>query len=109
MSDKPITLELPEELLARATSAQIDLRGVLIEGLVHKLQTAPPEPVPKREPFIHPPEFVEEMKAYLRDAEDRVAAGQVSGRVIGLHPGEGWMSDDFDDPLPDEFWGDLFT
>jgi antitoxin (DNA-binding transcriptional repressor) of toxin-antitoxin stability system len=24
-------------------------------------------------------------------------------RVLGLHPGI-WMSDDFDEPLPDEFW-----
>jgi len=25
-------------------------------------------------------------------------------RVAGLHPGAIWTSDDFDDPLPDEFW-----
>ena len=26
-------------------------------------------------------------------------------RIMGLHAGGGmWMSDDFDDPLPDEFW-----
>ncbi|RLT41432.1 MAG: type II toxin-antitoxin system prevent-host-death family antitoxin [Chloroflexi bacterium] len=25
-------------------------------------------------------------------------------RVAGLHAGLGWVSDDFDDPLPDEFW-----
>jgi hypothetical protein len=25
-------------------------------------------------------------------------------RILGLHPGAIWMSDDFDDPLPDEFW-----
>jgi hypothetical protein len=25
-------------------------------------------------------------------------------RVLGLHPGVIWMSDDFDDPLPDQFW-----
>ncbi len=24
-------------------------------------------------------------------------------RIPNLHPG-GWISDDFDDPLPDEFW-----
>ena len=29
-----------------------------------------------------------------------VEAGQ---RIPDLHPG-GWMSDDFDEPLPDEFW-----
>ena len=25
-------------------------------------------------------------------------------RVMGLHRGVAWMSDDFDEPLPDEFW-----
>jgi antitoxin (DNA-binding transcriptional repressor) of toxin-antitoxin stability system len=25
-------------------------------------------------------------------------------RVLGLHEGQGWMSDDFNDPLTDEFW-----
>lgn len=25
-------------------------------------------------------------------------------RILGLHPGAIWMSNDFDDPLPDEFW-----
>ena len=25
-------------------------------------------------------------------------------RILGLHPGAMWTSDDFDDPLPDEFW-----
>ncbi len=25
-------------------------------------------------------------------------------RVAGLHAGMAWMSDDFDEPLPDEFW-----
>jgi prevent-host-death family protein len=25
-------------------------------------------------------------------------------RIAGLNPGAIWTSDDFDDPLPDEFW-----
>lgn len=28
-----------------------------------------------------------------------------SRRIVGLHEGKGWISDDFDDELPDEFWG----
>ena len=28
----------------------------------------------------------------------------VQQRVLGLGVGDIWMSDDFDDPLPDEFW-----
>ncbi|HEX4951650.1 MAG TPA: DUF2281 domain-containing protein [Blastocatellia bacterium] len=27
-------------------------------------------------------------------------------RIPGLQQGKVWMSDDFDDELPDEFWGD---
>lgn len=25
-------------------------------------------------------------------------------RILGLHAGKMWISPDFDDPLPDEFW-----
>jgi len=25
-------------------------------------------------------------------------------RIAGLHEGRGWMTDDFDAPLPDSFW-----
>ena len=25
-------------------------------------------------------------------------------RVLGLHEGEGWISDDFNAPIPDSFW-----
>ena len=25
-------------------------------------------------------------------------------RILGLHAGQVWMSEDFDEPLPDEFW-----
>ncbi len=27
-----------------------------------------------------------------------------TGRITELHPGAIWTSDDFDDPLPEEFW-----
>ena len=30
---------------------------------------------------------------------------QTGPRVFGLGAGKTWMSDDFDDELPDEFWG----
>jgi len=34
-----------------------------------------------------------------------VAKPQEQGcRVLGLHEGEVWMSDDFNAPLPDSFW-----
>jgi prevent-host-death family protein len=33
-----------------------------------------------------------------------IAASAAQSRVAGLHVGAIWMSDDFDEPLPDEFW-----
>jgi antitoxin (DNA-binding transcriptional repressor) of toxin-antitoxin stability system len=29
---------------------------------------------------------------------------QTEQRIAGLHEGQGWVSEDFDEPLPDEFW-----
>jgi antitoxin (DNA-binding transcriptional repressor) of toxin-antitoxin stability system len=31
-------------------------------------------------------------------------AGTPTPRVAGLHPGAIWTSEDFDEPLPEEFW-----
>ena len=31
-------------------------------------------------------------------------ASETGPRIAGLHLGEIWTSDDFDQPLPDEFW-----
>lgn len=31
-------------------------------------------------------------------------AAPAKPRIAGLHAGLGWVSDDFDNPLPDEFW-----
>ena len=33
-------------------------------------------------------------------------AGELPPRIAGLHEGQGWISDDFNEPLPDEFWGE---
>ncbi len=33
-----------------------------------------------------------------------ISNGAKQQRVAGLHLGMGWVSDDFDAPLPDEFW-----
>jgi hypothetical protein len=37
----------------------------------------------------------------------RIAADttpSVKERILGLHEGQGWISDDFTDELPDSFW-----
>jgi antitoxin (DNA-binding transcriptional repressor) of toxin-antitoxin stability system len=31
-------------------------------------------------------------------------AGASTPRIAGLHPGAIWTSEDFDEPLPEEFW-----
>jgi prevent-host-death family protein len=63
---------------------------------------------------------VSEAQAHLRKLLDRVNAGvhiilsendkpvarlvPVSERIAGLHEGSIWTSNDFDEPLSDEFW-----
>ena len=44
---------------------------------------------------------VEERIATIRDGK---GPAQKKKRILGLHPGSMQMSDDFDAPLPDEFW-----
>jgi prevent-host-death family protein len=33
-----------------------------------------------------------------------IAKTETPPRVLGLHEGQGWISDDFNAPLPDSFW-----
>ena len=35
---------------------------------------------------------------------DREIQQSLQPRIPGLHQGQIWMSEDFNDPLPDEFW-----
>ena len=44
--------------------------------------------------------IIEERIATIQEGKERVK----KKRVMGLHPGSMRMSDDFDAPLPDEFW-----
>ena len=95
MSDKSLVLELPADLLDRAQAANLDLRQVLIEALEQKL--------PQSDDGILP--TLEEVEAALQKSMERIANADPSElRILGLHEGTGWVSDDFDDPLPDEFW-----
>jgi hypothetical protein len=44
----------------------------------------------------------------LREKLDkRLKATLGTPRVAGLHPGAIWTSDDFDEPLPDDFWTEV--
>jgi len=35
-----------------------------------------------------------------------ISSPTLTPRVVGLHSGAIWTSEDFDEPLPDEFWTD---
>ena len=93
MSDKPLTLELPEELIGRAQAAKLDLRQVLIEALETKLPSADDAEIEQ----ILRKRLPEEQVAPALEALHR------GERILDLHAGTMQISDDFDDPLdPDE-------
>jgi Protein of unknown function (DUF2281) len=64
--------------------------------LIAKLQTLPAEQQQQVLDFI---EFLAQKYAQAEQPEQ-----PLEKRVLGLNQGEIWMSDDFNDPLPDEFW-----
>jgi hypothetical protein len=53
-----------------------------------------------------PDEKKRALSEHLAEAGLTTLEGELpkKGRILGMHPGSIWMSDDFDDPLPDEFW-----
>ncbi|MDZ7960411.1 MAG: DUF2281 domain-containing protein [Aulosira sp. DedQUE10] len=64
----------------------------ITETLIAQLQTLPPEQQQMVANFV---EFL---------AHKHTQSQPVEQRVLGLNQGEIWMSEDFNDPLPDEFW-----
>ncbi|MBD2412315.1 hypothetical protein FACHB389_24995 [Nostoc calcicola FACHB-389] len=61
--------------------------------LIAKLQTLAPEQQQQVLDFV---EFLSKKYHQPQKSPQK--------RVLGLNQGEIWMSDDFNDPLPDEFW-----
>jgi antitoxin (DNA-binding transcriptional repressor) of toxin-antitoxin stability system len=50
-------------------------------------------------------QVAEGARVVLSDGDKPVAQlVPVGQRIAGLHAGVVWTSEDFDDPLPDEFW-----
>jgi hypothetical protein len=94
MSDKSLILALPEELIERASAAKLDLRQVLIEALKQKL--------PQSDEAISP--SLDEIEAAIQNSMQRISLGKGDTRILGLHAGLLVANNDFDDPLPDEFW-----
>jgi hypothetical protein len=67
---------------------------ITVETIVNELNSLP-------EPLLA------EVLSFIRGAKNKfVQPSQQLGfqRVAGLHEGQIWMSDDFNEPLPDEFW-----
>jgi Protein of unknown function (DUF2281) len=52
------------------------------------------------------PEQKQQVLNYVEFLAQKYAQTKVTKqkRVLGLNRGEYWMSDDFNDPLPDDFW-----
>jgi hypothetical protein len=65
-----------------------------VETIINELNSAP-------EPLLV------EVLNFIRSAKNKTTQdtnAQDFQRIPGLHEGQIWMSDDFNDPLPDEFW-----
>ena len=75
----------------------------LLEDLLGKLQHLLPE---NQQLLLTFAEFL--LERQMRSIPENTSVEAVSPppqqRVLGLHQGMGWMSEDFNEPLPDAFW-----
>ena len=67
---------------------------ITIETIIRELDSAP-EPL-----LVAVLDFIQSTKAKITQVSNQSS----TPRVPGLHKGEIWMSEDFNDSLPDEFW-----
>jgi hypothetical protein len=67
---------------------------VTIETIIRELDSAP-EPL-----LVAVLDFIQSTKAKTNQESTR----NNTPRIPGLHHGEIWMSEDFNEPLPDDFW-----
>jgi len=75
----------------------------VLEDLLGKLQHLLPE---NQQLLLTFAEFLLERQMRSIPENTSVEAAPPPGqqRVLGLHQGRGWMSEDFNEPLPDAFW-----
>ncbi|MDJ1172128.1 MULTISPECIES: DUF2281 domain-containing protein [Roseofilum] len=75
----------------------------ILDDLSRKSQKLLPE---HQELLLVFAEFLLERQAQSMPSStaNEVESSHIPQRVLGLHQGMGWISDDFNDPLPDEFW-----
>ena len=104
MSDKALTISLPEELFAQLTAQHIDVQAVVEKALrleLEELSQSRTYTFEQGKPLLH------QVLPQERLAEG-VQALHAGKRILGLSEGQVRVNEDFDDPLPDEEWGDLF-
>ena len=75
----------------------------VVENVLSKFQELMPE---NQQMLLAFAEFLLERQIQSMEKSRSVEIEQspLQQRVFGLHQGMGWMSDDFNDPLTDEFW-----
>ncbi|MDJ1180310.1 DUF2281 domain-containing protein [Roseofilum sp. BLCC_M91] len=75
----------------------------VIEDLSIKLQKLRPD---NQQMLLVFAEFLLERQTQSMESStsNEAASSPTPQRVLGLHQGMGWTSDDFNDPLPDGFW-----
>jgi len=61
-------------------------------------------PIEKQQQILDFVEFISAKNTETKPTENKPK----KKRIMGLHKGKGWMSDDFNDPLPPEILGLLF-
>lgn len=98
MSDVPYVVHIPADLIERAKTAHLNLDQVVITALEKVLNSR--ERFSAQQRLLTP----EEIDQLVAESAARIASGKVQVRKLGMHAGQGWISDDFDDPLPDDFW-----
>jgi hypothetical protein len=76
------------------TTSAIDFTTLIID----KVKDLPPE---KQQEILDFAEFVS--NKYHQDKEKE----SKPKRIAGLHKGKGWISDDFNEPLPPEILGNI--
>jgi len=103
MSDRQIILEVPEELLEQAESAQIDVHKTMIDALslaVVRQKSILSQPITLGTGYPSD----EQIGTAIRESLEVMSTGSLNLRKLGLNAGSMQMSNDFDAELPDEFW-----
>jgi Protein of unknown function (DUF2281) len=71
------------------------------ENVVTSLSVLSPD---QRQQVFDFVEFLSQKQKVPILTEDVQRGNSKTERVLGLHAGKGWVSNDFELPLPDEFW-----